>query len=166
MQCRDNVAFLMTKSLDPFRLLLIALSGWMNEHQLQLIDYVREENRVLREQLAKSDFQRSVVLIQKSAVGKHLNRLKSEYSQDEVPVETSFILVLKEWQELCGTVEQQWVFPSPLTGRPYRADSIRGRLPATGSIGFHMFRHTYRAWLDETGAAMGVQQKLMRRAQI
>jgi hypothetical protein len=38
----------MTKSLDPFRL-LIALSGWMNQQQLQLIDYLREENRVLRE---------------------------------------------------------------------------------------------------------------------
>ena len=43
----------MTKSLDPFRFLLIALSGWMNQQQLQLIDYLREENRVLREQLGQ-----------------------------------------------------------------------------------------------------------------
>jgi hypothetical protein len=43
----------MTKSLDPFRFLLIALSGWMNQQQLQLIDYLREENRVLREQLGE-----------------------------------------------------------------------------------------------------------------
>ena len=35
-----------------------------------------------------------------------------------------------------------------------------------GRIGFHMFRHTYRAWLDETGAPVGVQQKLMRHAHI
>ena len=35
-----------------------------------------------------------------------------------------------------------------------------------GRIGFHTFRHTYRAWLDETGAPMGVQQKLMRHAHI
>jgi len=28
----------MTKSLDPFRFLLIAVSGWMNQQQLQLID--------------------------------------------------------------------------------------------------------------------------------
>src|SRR5580692_8468860 len=41
----------MTKSLDPFRFLLIAVSGWMNQQQLQFIDYLREENRVLREQL-------------------------------------------------------------------------------------------------------------------
>jgi hypothetical protein len=30
-------------------LLLIVLSGLMNQQQLQLIDYLREENRVLRE---------------------------------------------------------------------------------------------------------------------
>jgi hypothetical protein len=43
----------MTKSLDPFRFLLVAVSGWMNQQQLQLIDYLREENRVLREQMGK-----------------------------------------------------------------------------------------------------------------
>ena len=36
---------------------------------------------------ADFDFKRSVVLIQRSAVGKRLNKLKTEYSQDEVPIE-------------------------------------------------------------------------------
>jgi len=39
--------------LDPFRFVLIAVGGWMNQHQLQIIDYLREENRVLREQLGR-----------------------------------------------------------------------------------------------------------------
>ena len=43
----------MTKSLDPFRFLLIAMSGWMNQQQLKLIDYLPEENGVLREQLGR-----------------------------------------------------------------------------------------------------------------
>ena len=46
-----NVTFDMTRSLDPFRFVLIAVSGWMNQQQLELINYLREENRVLREQL-------------------------------------------------------------------------------------------------------------------
>ena len=37
--------------LDPFRFLLVTVAGWMNQHHLQVIDYMREENRVLREQL-------------------------------------------------------------------------------------------------------------------
>jgi len=42
----------MAKALDPFRFVLIAVAGWMNQRQLQVIEYLREENRVLREQLA------------------------------------------------------------------------------------------------------------------
>jgi integrase len=37
---------------------------------------------------------------------------------------------------------------------------------ALGHVGWHTFRHTYRSWLDATGAPLGVQQKLMRHAQI
>jgi putative transposase len=37
--------------LDPFRFVLISIAGWMNQQQQQAIDYLREENRVLREQL-------------------------------------------------------------------------------------------------------------------
>jgi Phage integrase family len=35
-----------------------------------------------------------------------------------------------------------------------------------GDIGWHTFRHTYRSWLDSVGTPIGVQQKLMRHAQI
>ncbi len=33
-------------------------------------------------------------------------------------------------------------------------------------IGWHTFRHTYRSWLDATGAPIGVQQKLMHHARV
>jgi hypothetical protein len=46
----------MTTSLDPFRFVLIAMSGWMNRQQLELINYLREENRVLRERLGGKRF--------------------------------------------------------------------------------------------------------------
>ena len=41
----------MPRAPDPFRFLLIAVAGWMNQHQLLAVDYLREENRILREQL-------------------------------------------------------------------------------------------------------------------
>ena len=40
-------------ALDPVRFVLIAVAGWMNQRQLQMIEYLREENRVLREQLGE-----------------------------------------------------------------------------------------------------------------
>ena len=36
---------------DPFRLLLISVSGWISHEQHEVIDYLQEENRVLRQQL-------------------------------------------------------------------------------------------------------------------
>jgi hypothetical protein len=41
----------MPRVLDPIQFVIIALAGWMNTRQLQTIEYLREENRVLREQL-------------------------------------------------------------------------------------------------------------------
>ena len=43
----------MLRVLDPFRFVLIAVAGWMNQWEYQMIDYLREENRVLREQLGQ-----------------------------------------------------------------------------------------------------------------
>jgi hypothetical protein len=33
--------------LDPFRFVITTVTGWMNPHQQHVIDYLREENRVL-----------------------------------------------------------------------------------------------------------------------
>src|SRR4029450_7047141 len=35
----------------PLRFLLVALAGWINQQQRDVLDYLQEENRVLREQL-------------------------------------------------------------------------------------------------------------------
>jgi len=73
----------------------------------------------------------------------------------------------------CPQSEEEWVFPSPVTGRCYHASPIQqdyirpaGRKLELGDIGWHTFRHTYRSWLDLVGTTIGVQQKLMRHAQI
>ena len=41
----------MRVAMDPFRLLLISLAGWLNQRQQEALDYLQEENCVLREQL-------------------------------------------------------------------------------------------------------------------
>ena len=63
--------------LDPFRFVLIAVSGWMNQRQLQVIDYLREENRVLREQLGGrrlrlDDNQRRRLAVKAKVLGRKL----------------------------------------------------------------------------------------------
>ncbi len=41
----------MPRMLDPVQFMLVAMAGWMNQRQQSTIEYLREENRVLREQL-------------------------------------------------------------------------------------------------------------------
>ena len=65
----------MPRTLDPFRLLLVAVAGWMNHQQQQVNDYLREENRVLREQLGSKplrfdDDQRRRLAVRGKALGR------------------------------------------------------------------------------------------------
>jgi integrase len=54
--------------------------------------------------------------------------------------------------------------PSPI-GKDYiRAAGRKAKLEK--DIGWHTFRHAYRSFLDDAGAPVGVQQKLMRHAQV
>ncbi len=41
----------MTHVIQPFHFLVVALAGWLNRHQQAVIDYLIEENRVLKDQL-------------------------------------------------------------------------------------------------------------------
>jgi hypothetical protein len=36
---------------QPLQFLLLLFAGWVNRKQLEVIDYLKEENRVLREQM-------------------------------------------------------------------------------------------------------------------
>ena len=41
----------MLAGLNPFSFLVVSVAGWINQRQQQLIEYLVEENRVLREQV-------------------------------------------------------------------------------------------------------------------
>src|ERR1019366_7511769 len=67
----------MPSVLDPFRFVLIAVAGWMNQRHLQTIDYLREENRVLREHLGGrrgrlNDDQRRRLVAKAKVLGRRL----------------------------------------------------------------------------------------------
>jgi len=39
--------------MNPFTLLLVAVAGWMNRNQQDVLAYLQEEVRILKEQLGK-----------------------------------------------------------------------------------------------------------------
>ena len=55
--------------------LVLTLAGWLNRHQDDLIDYLREENRILREQLGSKTLRLTDAQRRRLAVrGKRLGR--------------------------------------------------------------------------------------------
>jgi len=67
----------MRNVLNPFRFVVIAVAGWMNQKQQYAIDYLREENRVLREQLGSrrlrfTDDQRHRLAAKAKLVGRRM----------------------------------------------------------------------------------------------
>jgi len=120
------------------------------------------------------DFESLVMEVREGYARSQVTKLKSECSQDELPLDPDVATSLLEWKRLCPDTQGDWVFPNPRTNRPYDSGSLRKKVLKTaalqakiqGQIGWHTLRHSYRAWLDETGAPLGVQQKLMRHANI
>ena len=98
-------------------------------------------------------------------------RVKTEASHDEVPLDPAFAAVLCDWK---GNRTEGLVFPSHVTGGCYYAGIIQRQIlkPKGEEVGDLLdlagtpFRHTYRSLLDETGAPVGVQQKLMRHSNV
>jgi putative transposase len=67
----------MRNIVNPFRFVVIAIAGWMNQKQQYAIDYLREENRVLREQLGSrrlwfTDDQRRRLAVKAKLVGRRV----------------------------------------------------------------------------------------------
>jgi integrase len=107
------------------------------------------------------------------AVNGRVGRVKTECSEDDLPLDPEFACLLGRWKKQCRETPGDWAFPSHVTDRcfhasPIQQDYIRpaGEKLGLQGIGWHTFRHTYRAWLDATGAPVGVQQKLMRHAHV
>jgi integrase len=168
------------------------------------------------------DFENLHMRVARAVVHGRVKWVKTEYSEDELPLDPDFAEILLTWKRRLEAEREaqigistplvglDLVFPSSSTGRhyhtaPIQQDYIRPagwclvpcpncragigvwcqeasptangkRLPiheerreAAGKfdgLGWHAFRHTYRSWLDDTGAPIGVQQKLMRHAQV
>ena len=130
-------------------------------------------SEILAMRWSRIDFKNLTMMVKVKAVNGRVGRVKTEYSEDELPLDPAFAKVLKAWKKKCPASPGGWVFPSPFTDRCYHASPIQqdyirpaGKKLGIESVGWHTFRHTYRTWLDATGAPLGVQQKLLRHAHI
>ena len=67
----------MPDAISPLNFLILAVSGWLNRYQQQIQDYLKEENRVLEEQLGGrrlrlTDEQRRRLAVKGKALGRKM----------------------------------------------------------------------------------------------
>jgi putative transposase len=102
----------MTANLSPVRLLLVTLAGWVNRQQQEVIEYLVEKNRVLREQLRGrrvrlTDDQRRRLAARGYRLGRRvLRRVATIVTPDTI----------LRWHRLL--IARKWTFPAEAGGGP------------------------------------------------
>jgi hypothetical protein len=135
----------------------LAVTEWMRS--LALSSKTREQVRALLHPL-----------FERSGCREWTNRGKTEASHDEIPLDPAFVAVLSDWrgkrsEGLVFLLSCQWWM---FLRRNHTAQILKPKGAEVGilGLGWHTFRHTYRSLLDESGAPIGVQQKLMRHSNV
>jgi putative transposase len=108
----------MTPVIQPFHLIIIALAGWLNRQQQAVIDYLIEENRVLKEQLEGqrlrfTDEQRIRLAVKAKVLGRRaLDELETLVTPD----------TLLAWHR--KLIAKKWTYARKGPGRPRLAQEI------------------------------------------
>jgi integrase len=72
---------------------------------------------------AAIDFDRLCMKVEEGVVNGRIGPVKSEYSEDELPLDPEFATILLDWKR--KSTRSELVFPSPITGRSYHASPIQ-----------------------------------------
>ena len=105
---------------QPLQLLLIIFAGWVNRHQLEIIDYLKAENRILREQLGTTkvrftDDQRRRLAVKGRVLGRRLLAQLTGLVTPDTILRWYRELIAKKYD---GAARRG-------TGRPVSASSVR-----------------------------------------
>lgn len=122
------------------------------------------------------DWLRNEVRIERGVVEGRTDDVKTQSSRKKLPLDIVVVASLKSWKlKMQFPADSDYVFASPvmlgrkpLQGYSAQHDKLKPAAIRAGlnPIGWHSLRHSYRTWLDETGAPVSVQKELMRHSTI
>ena len=76
------------------------------------------------------DFERLIMRVTRKVVNGRISRVKTEYSEDDLPLDPDFATQLLDWRRQCPASPEDWVFANTLTSVPYYASEIQKDYPA------------------------------------
>jgi integrase len=121
------------------------------------------------------DWLGKTIRIERGVVKQIVDDVKTNCSARTMCCADELLEVLKVWKQTTQfSAPEDWIFASPakLGRQPLSYTHVWGTLTnaaknlGIGHVSPHTFRHTHRTWLDSVGTPVGVQQKLMRHADI
>jgi integrase len=124
---------------------------------------------------ADVDWLNGKIRVERGIVCQQVDDVKTTESRKQIVVDGELLDRLKRWKQTTQfSSVDDWMFASPVQlGRlPWSYDQIwrvyqkAAGKAGIGKLGTHSLRHTYRSWLDSIGTPVGVQQRLMRHADI
>jgi putative transposase len=149
-------------SAAPLQFLLLVFAGWVNRRQREVVEYLQEENRVLREQLGDrrlrfTDDQRRRLAAKGRALGRRvLNQLGGLVTPETI-LRWYRELIAKKYD---GTSQREGGRPGAATSLATPGRPVRHRNPTWGytrirgalrNLGHELGRNTIRRILAERG---------------
>lgn len=124
---------------------------------------------------ADVDWLNHKLLVERAIVAQQVDDVKTAESRKKLVIDRELLSALQAWKQRTQfSRNEDWLFASPAQlGRlPWSYDQVwrvyqkAAKAAGIGGLGTHSLRHTYRTWLDSVGTPIGVQQRLMRHADI
>jgi integrase len=121
------------------------------------------------------DWLGKTIRLERGVVKQIVDDVKSPYSARTMVCADELLEVLKQWKQTTQfPAPEDWIFASPskLGRQPLSYTHVWETLTdaaekaGIGHVSSHVFRHTHRSWLDSVGTPVGVQQRLMRHADV
>ena len=124
------------------RVLLVALAGWVNRHQLDIIDYLRAENRVLKEHLGGrrlrlTDAQRRRLAAKGHGLGRRVLRDVATLVTPDTILRWHRRLIACKWTAARGRVGRPSVSILPRIDRPDAREPPRATAGFRGAFRAH-----------------------------
>lgn len=162
-------------TVEQFRLLVSHLREPFNTLALMCVCFGLRISEALALKWADVSWLDGTLRIERGIVQQVVDDVKTDESRKTLTISDDLLNILKARKQTTQfSAPEHWIFASPvqLGKLPYSYSGVKQEIQraadvaSLGHLRSHAFRHTYRTWLDSVGTPVGVQQKLMRHADI